>query len=235
MFEKYGIVTIKKDSILFNGSEYSNLFESWRYYINPSKRTNENQNKNIPIIDMYLHPLDFDYICESYIQYIKLEKDVKLLFMINEELDKDMIKSDIDNIINSNRDIYSRIREISIIELSQLLKEENLDGYFTTNYNSKIDNNNIIIGLLNNKNIYPQTFKIIKTQKIDNRLRQLCKKKNNSKFKLCSIEKPIQFDLNIRYNDLIEKYTSKINEKIQHTSKINIFDIILENAIINYF
>ncbi len=247
MYEKYGIMTIKKNSKLYISSETNNFLESWRYFIDDDDYTEENKNKNVPIIHLTFHPSEFE-LYEKYISKIKLNRDIKLLFLLDNKMGKRKnILPVLDEILECKKDYYRRIEDESLKDISDLLKKNNLDGYFSTKTHGNKRHIYTEIGLINDLNIYS----IVKTSELKRCWSELyiekCDKRIkrwDNKYKICSIERPIQFDLNIRYKDLIDisKAQEKINAKMPHkfllsgyTFKINTFDIILENAIINYF
>ena len=243
MFEKYGIVTIKKDSKLYVASETNNFLESWRYHISPDKHNEHNKNKNIPIIYLSFHPSEFE-LYRKYVVKLKLNRDIKLLFLLENKIGcHKKIYSIIDNIINCKRNFQRRILDKSLKDISKLLEKHKFDGYFSTQLHGNKRNKNIEIGLINNLN----TYSIIKTSKLKKKWRETYImpnytriKKWDNKYKICSIKQPISFYLNRQYKNFIKSYIQKINIKIpfefiEYTPDIYTFDIILQNAIIKYY
>lgn len=112
------------------------------------------------------------------------------------------------------------------------LKKETFDGWF-----SYIENKGFVeIALINDKKL----FEVIDTQKLNrnwsngNNLNNKITVKNwRKKYEICTIKTPIALNINKKYESMIIKY--KEYEKKSNFPLEYIFQVILENAIINYF
>ena len=264
MFEKYGFMTIKKDSILYmlsKNDEYDNIDEI-NQIDNLDIIDEESKNKLIefykpikeyPILFCNFHPseMNYHYIIGKYVYHIKLEKDIKILFMIN-GLKKRRLLSAIDNIIHCKRNIYSQITNESYHEIKELLECSDLDGFFSPVREGELNGfKNVEIGLLNNKNLY-SIIDITKCDKnwnfrierIEDEVKNIVKDKKRikdkirlkhwgDKYQICSIERPIDLNLHIRYKKLIRLYRRR--ELKSGFWQYLTFQVILLNSNINYY
>ncbi len=216
LFHKYGIMTIKKDSIL-----YSVYDEDTTYFYD---------NK---IIYCNFHPIEsnilFEKICHAQntnVRFIKLHKDISLLFLVEEFINRSIISA-ISSTLLSYCTYYS--------ELIELCKKENVDGWFSSVRNGSKGFHNCEIGLLNDSNIYSiirdEKFKRdFKIYKIDEEIK---KKDYGTLYKISFIEIPIILHLHIRFKDLIQQYL--IFEKESKYIESCTFQLLLKNAIITYY
>lgn len=206
--ENYGEMILKSGSILYHTSD--DLFE-----INYAK----------PILFCIFHPSEWN-ITNEYVTYIKLKKDISLLFMI-ESCNKARIFSSLNlftdhpslNLAKKYPDqLYCYVNE---------LKKENFDGWF-----SSIENKvTVEVALIND----PTLFEIIKTEKLqrvwrnggEDRLKDWGKK-----FNICTIENPVILNIHERYIEILDGY--KRYELNSNFVKEFVFQIILENAIIHF-
>lgn len=216
LFHKYGIMTIKKDSILY--SVYDENFENTIYFY-------DNQ-----IIYCNFHPIESNILFEKIfhaqnmnVRFIKLHKDISLLFLVEEFI---------------NRSLHTALLHLPIKtypELIELCKKENVDGWFSSVRSGSKGFYNCEIGLLNDTNIYSiiedtkfkRDFKIYK---IDEEIK---KKDYGTLYKISFIENPIILHLHIRFKNLIEKYL--IFEKESKYIESCTFQLLLKNAIITYY
>ena len=140
MIKSYGKVIIPKESILYHTSD--ELFDF--------------KNKNDkPMLFCTFHPSEWDSMNE-YVTFIKLKKDVSLLFMIN-ECKKAKIFSSLNLFTNHpNLNLAKKDEKQLFCYVNELIKE-NLDGWI-----SSIENKTSIeVSLINDSNI----FEPIKTEK----------------------------------------------------------------------
>jgi hypothetical protein len=209
---KYGIIKIKKGSIL--------------YYISDKKirYVNENQRKFIYCL---FHPYE-ECTSEKYISFIKIKKNIILLFMIKDIQSQSSIKSAFNDITGLEYSYYYKINCNLISDFTNKLKEENLDGWIT----STTDRFRVEIAIINNVDYY----EIIKTKKIKkdwtNRyyVNNIINSKNYGiNYPICSINRPIKFRLNKIYKSMIEKW---LNDKRYLNETI--FQVILRNGCIKY-
>ena len=213
----YGEVILKKGSILYHTSDENKNFI----------RINENEK---PFLFCVFHPSEWG---ASSIKVTKvcLKKDISLFFMIH-DINKLKITSELNKLIYHENKNLSK-QNIDVLKcLSEYLKKDNFDGWF-----SSIENKNTIeISLINNDEI----FEILVTEKLKKKWKNSNEENNGIKvlkqwgstYPICSIEFPLIFNINIIYKKLIDDYLEfeKISEYINDTA----FQVILKNAIINY-
>jgi hypothetical protein len=210
----YGEVILKKDSILYHTSEEIFLYKNYN---------------EIPMLFCTFHPSESDGINE-YVTFIKLKKDVSLLFMIDNFRKKYIYSSldffidnkiqNLDKKINNNLDCY--VKE---------LEKENFEGWF-----SSIENKDTVeIAIINDINLFDpiKTEELKRNWQNSNNLNNKITLKNwGTRYIICSINNPIIFKLNSRFKNLIEDYVKYgVNSKFPFD---NVLSIILDNAKIYY-
>lgn len=233
MIKSYGKVIIQKDSILYHTSD--ELFDL------------KNKNDKSMLFCTF-HPSEWDPT-DEYVTFIKLKKDVSLLFMIDEFKKAKIISclnlftNDLNlNLAKKYNDFRYRENPILWNEcvikynnrlfcyVNELIKE-NLDGWM-----SSIENKTTIeVSLINDSNI----FEPIKTEKLKRNWRNGFFKdyeKNlkvwGKKYEICTIEKPVILYLNDRFRIMIEEY-KKYEIKTGYLKNF-IFQVLLDNATIYY-
>jgi hypothetical protein len=212
MKKTYGEMILKKGSILYHTSD--NLFE----YKNDK-----------PMLFCTFHPSEWD-INNEYVTFIKLKKNISLLFMI-EECKKARIFSTLNLLTNHPNLNLSKKIDNQLLCYVRELKKENFDGWF-----SSIENKvSVEVSLIND----PDIFKVIKTEKLGRKWTNSNsnggeKKMKNwgKKYPICSIKKPIILNLHERYKNIINEY--KKYEINSGYIKEYIFQVLLDNAIIHY-
>lgn len=214
MIKSYGKVIIQKESILYHTSD-----ESFNY-----KSKNDK-----PMLFCTFHPSEWD-VTNEYITFIKLKKDVSLLFMID-ECKKSKIFSSLNLFTNHpNLNLAKKHNNQLFCYVKELMKE-NLDGWMTS-----IENKTTIeVSLINDSNIFEQ----IKTEKLKRNWRNGNFNEDEKKMKIwgkkypiCTIEKPVILFLNDRYKKMIEEYKKyEINSGYY---KEYIFQVLLDNCNIYY-
>ena len=213
----YGEMIIKKESVLYHTSD--DLFEYKSYNIKP-------------MLFCTFHPSDYTGD-NKYVYYIKLKKDVSLLFMID-HIGNIKIYSSLNQIINHpNKNLAKKHNDILKI-LVKDLKKDNFNGWFTSIENKS----NVEVALINNFDIY----EIIESKELKRNWNDGHYSGNNNeniiiknwgKYKICTIEKPVELNINKRYEELFEKY-KEYERKSKFPSEYT-FQVILDNAIISYF
>jgi hypothetical protein len=206
----YGIMKLKKGSILYHTSEN-------KYKKNDKK----------PMIFCIFHPSEW---VGKYVNYIKLKKSILLLFMI-ETIVKDKIFSSL-NIMTKHP--YLNLAKKNIKNLKcyvSELKNNNLDGWFTSIENKT----SVEVALINSNKLY----KVIKTEKMTrnwrngNNLNNIKTYKNwGNKYKICTMDKPVKLKINLKYKKEIKNY--KKYEKKSGYPQEYILQVILHNAKIYY-
>ena len=214
MIKSYGKVIIQKESILYHTSD-----ELFNLKIKNDK----------PMLFCTFHPSEWDFTNE-YVTFIKLKKDVSLLFMID-EFKKAKIFSSLNLFTNHpNLNLAKKHNNQLYCYVKELIKE-NLDGWMTS-----IENKTTIeVSLINDSNI----FKPIKTEKLKRNWRNGNLYEDEKKLKLwgkkysiCTIEKPVILFLNDRYKKMIEEY-KKYEIKSGYFNEY-VFQVLLNNCNIYY-
>jgi len=204
----YGEMILKKGSILYHTSDDS-------FQINYTK----------PMLFCTFHPSEWDIINE-YVTYIKIKKDISLLFMI-ETCNKARIFSSLNSFTNHPNLNLAKKNPDQLSCYVNELKKENFDGWFTSIENKVT----VEVALINNPNLY----EVINTKKLRRNWRNGGEgklKKWGKKYDICTIQMPVILNINKRYKDIIEEY--KKYELNSGFFKEFIFQVILENAIIHF-
>jgi hypothetical protein len=211
----YGKMIIKKGSILYHTS-----YEEFKP--NPDKA----------MLFCIFHPSEWNRYA-PYITFIKLKRDIKLLFMVDKII-KDRVLSSLNSFTNNKNGIMIK-RHNNILKLFAIkLKKERFDGWFT----SIEDKTTVEVALINNENI----FDIVKTEELKRNWRNgNCANKNNTKipknwgylYPISTIKRPVKIKMNLRYKKMIEEY-KKFGKNSGYPFEY-IFQVLLENAKIFYY
>jgi hypothetical protein len=183
-----------------------------------------------PVLFMTLHPSEY-YVNDSHISVVELQRDVKLLFMVNMIYNMRIISA-LSNFLgrqnsNLNKQDYENIKK-----WLPYLQKENLDGWFCS-----IENKTTIEFAIKND---PSILKIIECDKFKyswmnskytNDLK-IIPKNWGTKYPISALTKPVKFILNNRFRPQIENYVNMITEEEPRGTA---FSILLENANITYF
>lgn len=210
----YGEMILKEGSILYHTSDYK-----FKYRLDK------------PMLFCTFHPSEYTGD-NKYLHFIKIKKDISLLFMIN-NIDNIKIYSALNDLLEyPNKNLVNK-HDFILEIIVQKLKEENFDGWF-----SSIDNKaNVEIALLNDENIY----EVIETKYLKHNWNNGYYKGNNNeivviknwgKIPISTKMLPVTLNINDKYKKLIKNY-----KEYEVSSKFiseYIFQIILDNAIINY-
>jgi hypothetical protein len=208
----YGKVILQKDSILYHTSE-----EIFNY--KPEK----------PMLFCTFHPSEYDGI-NDYITYVRLKKNVILLFMI-ERFRKTYIFSSLNAFTNHPNLNLAKKNDNNLKSFVKELKKDGFGGWF-----SSIENKSAIeVALINDNSL----FEIIKTEEFTrnwrngNNLNNVITTKNwGTKYPICSIKYPIVFKINSRFQKFIDDY---INYGLQSKFPYeHVLQVILQNAQIYY-
>jgi hypothetical protein len=211
----YGEIILKKDSILYHTSDESFVYKT------------ENEK---PFLFCTFHPSEY-FMISDYITKIKLKKDTSLFFMID-SLKKAKIYFGLNNITNYPNKNLSKKNKSELIILSNILKKENFDGWF-----SSIDNNKGTVEavFINDPNI----FEIIESLPLINNWRNgyfnndvLNIKNWGKKYSVCTINYSALLNINEKYREMIKDYIDF--EKESKFINNFVFQVILKNAVINY-
>lgn len=213
MKECFGEVILKKGCILYHTS--SELF------------TYKN-NKEKPLLFCTFHPSEYGANSNnSYVHFIKLKKDISLLFMI-EKIKKSLIFSSLHLFTKNERGNLTKMNNSKLLLFSNKLKSNNFDGWFTS-INNKT---NVEVALLNKNSLY----ELVSSDQLNenwinsnNTNNKIILKNWGVKYPICTIKEPAVFIINERYKKQLAKY-----RKEEIKSKLlldNIFQVILNNAI----
>jgi hypothetical protein len=210
--EIYGEVIIPKDSILYHTTD-----------------KDYNKNKKTPFLFCTFHPSDW-YELNEYVLKIKLKRDIRVLFMIK-DFRKMQINSSLNELLN-NKDYLSKLKNEKKECFKDYLLKEDFDGWF-----SSIENRtNVEVALINHNNSY----EIVSVENLKNNWRNRYYNNNNTYtnknwgklYKISSIEKPLIFNINERYEKKLNDY---IKYGLEHNYKNDfVLQVILQNAIIHY-
>jgi hypothetical protein len=214
MKKSYGEMILPKDSILYHTSD--NIFEY------------KNENEKAMLFCVF-HPSEAD-ITNEYVTFIKLKKDVSLLFMV-EGCKKMKIYSSLLSFTNHLSLNLAKKNNNQLLSYAQELKKENFDGWFTS-----IENRGgVEVSLINDQNI----FEAIKTDELKRYWRNghysydtksIIPKNWGNKYLI--IEKPIILNIHIRYKNIIEQY---LKDEMEYGNyKEYIFYVLLNNVQIYY-
>ena len=214
MRESYGEVILKKDFILYHTSD--NVFK--------------NKPKHLMLFCTF-HPSEWFY-GEDFITTIKLKKDVSLFFMI--DFDYSITLSSYLPIFTNLSIHLHKINHTNsqLLFYHNELKNNNFDGWFNSNV---IDKTYLEVALLNDSD----SFEVVKTERLkkdwsreNNANNIVTLKKWGVKYPMFSLNIPVIFKLNKRYEKSIKKYIkTSINNKFYPKC---CFQILLQNAFIKY-
>lgn len=211
----YGEMIIQKESILYHTSD--DLFK----YQNDIDK---------PMLFCTFHPSEYTGD-NKYVHFIKIKKPLSLLFMID-SIKNIKIYSSLNQIIDHpNKNLAKKHNYVLEMVVNEL-KKETFDGWF-----SSIENKGFVeIALINDKKI----FEVIDCQILNRNWRngnnannQITVKNWGKKYEICTVKNPVTLNINQKYEDIIIKY--KEYQKKSNFPLEYIFQVILENAIINYF
>ena len=212
MKKSYGEMIIPKDSILYHTSD--TIFEY--------------ENEKAMLFCVF-HPSEAD-ITNEYVTFIKLKKDISLLFMI-EGCKKMKIYSSLLSFTNHLSLNLAKKNNNQLLSYVQELKKENFDGWFTS-----IENRGgVEVSLINDQNI----FEAIKTDELkrywrngyyNHDTKSIIPKNWGNKYLI--IEKQIILNIHIRYKNIIEQY---LKDEMEYGNyKEYIFYVLLNNVNIYY-
>ena len=209
--KQYGEMIIKEGSILYHTSDHKFKYKDDK-----------------PMLFCTFHPSEYTGN-NKYLHYVKIKKDISLLFMISDIKDIKIYSALNDLIEHPNKNLAKKHDYIlKILEID--LKKENFDGWF-----SSIENKaNVEVALNNNKDIY----EVIETKLLQHNWNNGHYDEDNiilkkwGKIKISIIEIPVTLNINKKYKKMIKQY-KKYEIKSKFLSEF-IFQIILNNAIINY-
>jgi hypothetical protein len=162
MKKSYGEVIIKKGSILYHTSD---------------EQFSLKEQNDKPMLFCTFHPSEWD-VMNEYVTFIKLRKDISLLFMI-EECKKAKIFSSLPLFSNHPNLNLSKKHKHQLLCYIRELKKENLDGWFTSIENKS----SVEVSLINNPNL----FKIVKTEKMIRNWRNGNEKKSKKRMKIWGV------------------------------------------------
>ena len=210
--DSYGKMKMKKGSVLYHSSE--NKFV---------------KDKNKPFLFLTFHPSEWD-IMNKYVTFIKLKKNITLLFMI-EGFQNGRIFSCLNTLTKHPSLNLAKKFDKNLMCYREELKKEQYDGWFTSIENKA----SVEVGLINDE----KNYEVLKTERLKRNWRngncakgKIIYKYWGEKYPICTIEQPVKLKINLRYKSMIEEY--KKYEKKSKYLLDNVFQIILENVKIYY-
>jgi len=212
----YGKVILQKDSILYHAESRDDSLE---HGFSENKNDGEEIFTNKSMLFCTFHPSEFNGI-DDYVTYIKLKKNITLLFMI-EGFRKTYIFSSL-NLFRNHPNLNSYVKE---------LKKEKFDGWFTSIENKS----SIEVALINDNSLFDRikTEEFTRNWRNGNNLNNIITTKNwGTKYSICSIEYPIIFKINNKFQQFIEDYINYgLKSKFPYE---HVLQVILQNATIYY-
>jgi hypothetical protein len=225
MEKSYGSIIIKKNSVLYHTSDTK--FGIIRSEVRDDDFEVFQDRNDKPMLFCTFHPSEYD-VTNEYVTFIKLKKDISVLFMI-ESFKKAKIYSSLNLFTNHPNLNLAKKQNDQLSSYVQELKKANFDGWITSIENKMA----IEVSLINDINVY----EIIKTEKLSRNWRNgnsneegKTLKKGGEKYPICSIKRPVILYLNSRFKKMIEDYQEY--EKKSNYLKEYAFQVLLYNAII---
>ena len=210
--KSYGVMKLKEGSVLYHASD---------------RKFKDNPNK--PILFCTFHPSEWS---DKYITRIRIKKNISLLFMID-LIKNDKIWSSLNKMTNNKLLNLAKMKDKYLQCYVEELKKDKLSGWF-----SSIENKTSVeIALINSDKI----FEPIESDKLKKKWRHgNCANEYDIKipknwgklYPICTIERPVNLKINLRYKKMIEGY--KKYEKYSGYPLEYVFQVILENAKIFY-
>lgn len=211
--KSYGTIKLQKGTILYHTNNQPLL------KISPE----------FSLLFTTLHPSDWEF--GDYIYTIELQKDITLLFMI-ENIKNDILHSVLHKFLgnSSSNSNMKKTNKNNIKCWIPYLKQENLDGWFTSIENKlavefAILSDLSILKIINYSVLNSYNWKNVNNDKI-------ISKNWGTKYPISSLTKPVTMNLNSRFKTQIKEYKKYI--KKQHLGG-TVFSIMLTNAKIKYF
>ena len=187
------------------------------------------ENYDKAMLFCIFHPSEYGEM-DDPITFIKLKKDISLLFMI-EDCKKLKIFSSLLSLTKYSVMRTARKYNLQLLSYVEELKKENFDGWFTS-----IDNKGTVeVSIINDETI----FEIIKEDTLkrywrngyyDNATETYIPKDWGKKYPI--IDKPVKLKINDKYKNMIDQY-QEFNIK-NNPYKDYVFHYLLNNAEIYY-
>lgn len=225
LFEKYGSMILKRGILLYHTSDSSDF---------------EEDSNNKPFLFCTFHPSEWSGY--TYVHFIRLQKDIRLLFMVKDIIN-DRIISALPDIVDDPRENLAKMptscnslsRKLNDVVLSEIrvdLEKEYFHGWFTSIENKAT----VEVALMSGKNIYEH----IKSEPLKRAWRngnctddgEIFCKIWRKRYILSFIEKGIKLRVHKRFKKLFRKY--KLYEKKSKYINEYVFQIILDHANIKF-
>lgn len=207
-----GLMILPKDSILYHTSDQ--LYQ---------------KNNDKPMMFCIFHPSEWEGVDNDYIYFIKLVRDIKLLFMIEDFCKRRIISSL--HILANNNNISNLAKQNNkfLSTILPKLKQNNFDGWFSSIENKAFSE----VALINSDDI----FKVVKVEKLEKKWRNSNNIGNTVILKnwgnTYQIVVKTQLYLPLSYQPKIEKYIK--NSQKSKTQNDYIMELILQNSTISYY
>ncbi len=225
LFEKYGSMILKRGTLLYHTSDSSDF---------------EEDSNNKPFLFCTFHPSEWSGY--TYVHFIRLQKDICLLFMVKDIIN-DRIISALPDIVDDPREnlakmptscnsLSSKLNDVVLSEIRVDLEKEYFHGWFTSIENKAT----VEVALMSGKNIYEH----IKSEPLKRAWRngnctddgEIFCKIWRKRYILSFIEKGIKLRVHKRFKKLFRKY--KLYEKKSKYINEYVFQIILDHANIKF-
>lgn len=217
MRKSYGEMIIPKNTILYHTSE-----EKFEY---------KNMNEKAMLFCVF-HPSELNYR-DEFVTFIKLKKDISLLFMI-EGCKNCKILSSLLLFTNHLSFNLAKRNNNQLLSYVDELKKEDFSGWF-----SSIDDRAAVeVALINDLSI----FEAIKTDELKPYWKRghysyitesiILKDWRLHKYIFSNIENPVYLNIHIKFKNIIEEY--KKNEINSGHLREYAFQVLLDHAIITY-
>lgn len=221
LYKKYGTLLLKRGSILYHASDNEN-------FVNPNSRDK-------PLIFCTFHPSEWSK--PKYVHYIKLERDVKLFFMISNVYDK-WIESALPEIMHHHhrhphyqKNLTKMFKNVQR-RLRTRLEKEHYDGWFTSIENGRT----VEVALFSGINIYShigyEKMKSKSWRNCNNSSGKSVYKKWGRVYKISFLKKRAQLYVNHRYKKMFLSHQRFTEKTIFNNAYI--FQKLLNSARIKY-
>lgn len=181
-----------------------------------------------PVIFTTLHPSEW-YIEDSHISVIELQRDVKILFMI-QTINQMRVFSSLNSFLGIPNSNLAKMNYETIKSWIPFLAHESLDGWL-----SSIENKTAVEIALRND---PSMIRIVDCLPIQYNWSNSSYNNNSivpknwgTTYPLYSLTMPVKMSLHVRFKPQIEAYLKQIQENDPHGTS---FSILLDNADIMY-
>lgn len=215
IFQQYGSMILKKGSILYHASD--------------QKVFRKVHRKEKPFLFCTFHPSE--WFGPKYIHWIRLERDLRLLFMVNDIMQHRIISA-LPHIMEHPNQNLSKMQLPVQRKMVRILKKRHYHGWF-----SSIENKATVeVALMNGKDLFSRTG----TDKLKRAWRNGNCVNNNKivckiwgdRYKITFVERPVKMHLHRRFKKMFYRY-KRLEKKSRYLHEY-IFQKMLDHAKIKY-